>query len=99
MKNLLFFEKQNSLKQSGIGRAMTHQMKALELNNVDITIYVSNNLNINRLYKSIDLKEKLKIKKSEDLVLEGIGFITFNKDTEIKYEKYVDFNIYTRKSL
>ena len=71
----------------------------LELNNVDITIYVSNNLNINRLYKSIDLKEKLKIKKSEDLVLEGIGFITFNKDTEIKYEKYVDFNIYTRKSL
>lgn len=38
MKNLLFFEKQNSLKQSGIGRAMTHQKKALELANVEYTL-------------------------------------------------------------
>ncbi len=71
----------------------------LELNNVDITLYMSNNLNINRVYKHDSLKEKLKIKKNEDLVLEGIGFITFNKDTEISYEKIENFNIYTRKSL
>ena len=71
----------------------------LELNNVDITLYMSNNLNINRVYKHNSLKEKLKIKKNEDLVLEGIGFITFNKDTEISYEKIENFNIYTRKSL
>ncbi|MBE6137996.1 MAG: glycosyltransferase family 4 protein [Erysipelotrichaceae bacterium] len=39
MKVLLYFEKQKSLKQSGIGRALTHQKKALELANVDYTLY------------------------------------------------------------
>ena len=38
MKVLLFFEKQKKMKQSGIGRAMTHQKKALELAKVDYTL-------------------------------------------------------------
>ena len=38
MKVLLYFENQKKMKQSGIGRAMTHQKKALELAGVDYTL-------------------------------------------------------------
>ena len=38
MKVLLYFEKQGAIKQSGIGRALTHQKKALELKNIDYTL-------------------------------------------------------------
>ncbi len=38
MKVLIYFESADSIKNSGIGRAMTHQLKALELNNVETTI-------------------------------------------------------------
>ena len=38
MKVLLYFEKQKQIKQSGIGRALSHQKKALELANVDYTL-------------------------------------------------------------
>lgn len=38
MKVLLYFEKQNMIKQSGIGRALSHQKKALELARVDYTL-------------------------------------------------------------
>lgn len=38
MKALLYFENQKVMKQSGIGRALSHQKKALELANVDYTL-------------------------------------------------------------
>lgn len=38
MKVLLYFEKQKYIKQSGIGRALLHQKKALELAEVDYTL-------------------------------------------------------------
>lgn len=38
MKVLLYFEKQNAIKQSGIGRALSHQKEALELASVDFTL-------------------------------------------------------------
>lgn len=38
LKVLLYFEKQNMIKQSGIGRALSHQKKALELAGVDYTL-------------------------------------------------------------
>ena len=38
MKVLIYFESADSIKNSGIGRAMTHQLKALKLNNVETTI-------------------------------------------------------------
>lgn len=38
MKVLVYFEQQGKLKQSGIGRALTHQKKALSLANVDFTL-------------------------------------------------------------
>ena len=71
----------------------------LEVDNVDLTIYMSNTLNINRIYKNNELKNRIKVKKNEDLVIEGVGFITFNKDVEISYEIIKNVNIYTRKAL
>lgn len=38
MKVLLYFEKQNMIKQSGIGRALSHQKKALDLAQVNYTL-------------------------------------------------------------
>ena len=38
MKVLLYFEKANALKQSGIGRALRHQKKALESIGVEVTL-------------------------------------------------------------
>ena len=38
MKVLLYFEKQGAIKTSGIGRALTHQKKALELQNINYTL-------------------------------------------------------------
>ncbi|MDR0934987.1 MAG: glycosyltransferase family 4 protein [Erysipelotrichaceae bacterium] len=38
MKVLLYFENQNSIKKSGIGRALRHQMEALKENDVEFTL-------------------------------------------------------------
>ncbi len=74
MKNLLFFEKQNSIKQSGIGRAMTHQMKALELANVEFTLDPNDNYDfahINTLFfESYRLLKKLH-KKGMKVIVHG----------------------------
>ena len=37
MKVLLFFESQNLISKSGIGRALNHQIKALESQNIEYT--------------------------------------------------------------
>ncbi len=38
MKIKLYFENENAISKSGIGRAREHQMKALELNGIDYTV-------------------------------------------------------------
>ncbi len=58
-----------------------------------LTIYMSNHLSIKRMYlKNNFLKEKERVsyalKRNEDLVLKGLGFITFK--TEAKINVYVD---------
>ena len=71
----------------------------LEVINTNITLYMSNSLNIDRIYKNSELNNKIKVNKNEDLVIEGVGFITFSNDTIVSYETYKNVNIYTRKSL
>lgn len=71
----------------------------IEVINTNITLYMSNSLNIDRIYKNNELDNKIKVNKNEDLVIEGVGFITFSNDTIISYETYKNVNIYTRKSL
>ncbi len=53
MKVLLYFEGIEKIKKSGIGRAMSHQMKALQSAGVDFTIYPNepyDMVHINTLY-------------------------------------------------
>ena len=54
----------------------------LDLENTNIIIYMSNNLEYKRLYKNKECtlkKYDLKIKSNQDLVIKGLGFITFKK--------------------
>ena len=58
----------------------------LDLDDTNIICYISNNINIRRVYKnkSCDLKKyELHIEKNQDLVIKGIGFITFKKDSKV----------------
>lgn len=55
-------------------------------NETDVIIYMSNNLKIQRLYKDkfCDLKKyEIKIKRNEVLIVKGLGFIKFKKDSMI----------------
>jgi Glycosyltransferase len=67
MKVLLYFEKQNAMKQSGIGRALSHQKQALELNNIEYTLDPKNTYDIahiNTLFSdSYRILKKCKKKK------------------------------------
>lgn len=74
----------------------------IKVKNANLTIYMSNNLNIERIYKEKHIssnKGMLKINKEEDLVIEGVGFIKFSNDTTIDYEIIDNVKIYTRKAL
>lgn len=62
MKVLVYFEKQKTIKQSGIGRALKHQKKALELNNVDFTLNENENFDIAHINTYFDDSQRL-IKK------------------------------------
>ena len=58
----------------------------LDLDDTNIICYISNNINIRRVYKnkSCELKKyELHIEKNQDLVIKGIGFITFKKDSKV----------------
>lgn len=69
MKVLLYFENQKALRQSGIGRALVHQKKALELAGVDYTLDFNDNdydvVHINTLF--FDSYKKLKKCKKKGL--------------------------------
>ena len=46
MKVLLHSDKMKQIEKSGVGRAIKHQMKALELNNVEYTLDVNDDYDI-----------------------------------------------------
>lgn len=75
----------------------------VELENNNITIFMSNSLKIDRYYKDKEinnLKEKsIEINSDEDLVIPGLGFIKFTKHEIIKVNTLENINVYTRKSL
>lgn len=72
MKIKLFFGNQDSIKKSGIGRAMIHQMKALELNHIDYTIDRHDDdydiIHINTVFPS-SLEEIKKAKKANKKII------------------------------
>ena len=75
----------------------------LLLSNNNITIFMSNALKIERYYKDKDIlnleEKEILVKKGEDLVISGLGFVKFTKDEKVKVGLIKGVNIYTRKSL
>ena len=74
----------------------------IESSDNNLTLYFSNNLKIERKYN--DNKNKLnekviRVKKNEDIVISGIGFIKVTKNETIKISTKNDYLIYTRRSL
>jgi len=62
MKVLLFFESQNLISKSGIGRALNHQIKALESQNIEYTFDPNDTYDVAHI-NTIGPKSKLLIKK------------------------------------
>lgn len=75
----------------------------LELSNNNITMFISNQLKIDRFFKDKDINDLvyqvITINENEDLVIPGLGFIKFTKKETVKVGIIKGVLIYTRKSL
>jgi len=75
----------------------------IEAENIDLTLFISNSLNIKRYYKDIDLLKDLSktivsVDKN-DIVIKGLGFIKTNKKGIINIYTLENTEVFTRKSL
>ena len=75
----------------------------IDLSNNDIVLYISNKLDVNRVYKDIEVndmdKYELDVKANHDIVMSGLGFVKFMKDEHITLYVIKGIKIYDRKSL
>lgn len=76
----------------------------VESENNNLTFFISNELKIDRTYKDIkdkyEFKENIvRVKKGEDIVILGLGFIKVMKDEIITVYTLPNVSVYTRKSL
>ena len=74
----------------------------MEVSNTNLTIYMSNSLNIKRVYKEIKKENKRKIvidKKNTDVVILGLGFIRIMNPGTIYLDIDEKIKVFTRKSL
>ena len=71
----------------------------IKTENTNLTLFVSNNLKIERKYKNLVKGTKFKLKKGQDLVIEGLGFIKVSKDCSIDIECLPKVSCYIRNSL
>ena len=95
-------------------KPITYQVKSLEtiyvdnlvrivLSNNNITMYVSNGLDIKRTYKE-DIDNSLEchiidVKPDNDIVIEGLGFVKFTKSEQVRIYTLKGVNVYKRNSL
>jgi len=73
----------------------------LSLKNNNITIFVSNNLKVDRLFKDKQLNletKQIEVYPNTDLVISGLGFIKFTKKEIIEVSVIKGTKIYIRKS-
>lgn len=74
----------------------------IEAENTNLTLFMANQLKVDRIYKEIDNLEYIKelsVKTGQDIVIQGLGFIKVTKDAKINlYCKY-NANIYLRDSI
>lgn len=81
------------------------ELVRIDLNNRNnLTFYVSNLLNIKRIFKDNNklknLKENIiRVKKGEDIVISGLGFIKVTNNDIIKIYTLEGVDVYTRKNL
>lgn len=80
---------------------MIDKYAILELENMNITLFMSNTLNIKRIYKEpINNLEKTEINVDNcDIVIHGLGFIKCNGKGKINIYTYKDISVTTRKHL
>ena len=75
----------------------------IEMNNRnDITLYVANNLNISRRYKTVETnlaKTTLNVEDNSDIVILGLGFIKVKYEDEINIYTLDGVDVFTRNSL
>ena len=72
----------------------------LGVEDINFTMYLSNNLKIEKCFKDKEtnlVKREITINKDADLVIQGLAFITFSKDTNITIYTLEGVNVYTRK--
>ncbi len=84
MKVLLYFENQKKMRQSGIGRALQHQKKALELANVEYTTDFNDNFDlphINTLFFDSYKKLKKCKKRGMKVIVHGHSTIEDFRDS------------------
>lgn len=75
----------------------------IEAEDIDLTLYISNDLEIKRYYKDINIlksykKTTLNVNKN-DIVIKGLGFIKTNKKSIINIYTLDNVNVFTRDSL
>lgn len=74
----------------------------IETENTNITLFVSNNLSVKRIYKEINSslsKHIINANKEEDIVIQGLGFIKVSKASKFIIYTIDNVNVYKRKSL
>ena len=75
---------------------------SLKIENNNIIIYMPENININRLYKKVNnnlYSVSLKIEKTCDLVIPGLGFIKIMKPGNITCNIISGVKIFCRDSI
>jgi len=80
------------------------ELLRIDSEKTNITLFFSNNVTINRYYKEVNTKhlgnkKSLFVKKGEDIVISGLGFIKVNKDSELVFHTLNGVSIEIRKSL
>lgn len=76
----------------------------LEIEDVNITLYISNSLNVTRKYKNVDIpskfvKNKIFVSNNSDIVIQGLGFINFSKECNANVYLTKGVCVYSRKEL
>ena len=76
----------------------------IEASNVNITIYISNLIDVERVYKTKKVLPEMKkhvihVKECEDIVIQGLGFINISHECDIIIYVRERVSVYTRKEL
>ena len=73
----------------------------IEANNIDLTFYISNNLEIKRYYKNIptNLKKHIVEVNKNDVVIKGLCFIKTNKKSVLNIYTLDKVKVFTRDSI